>query len=157
MNDSAIFSLFLSWQTALLCLGIYLLTYVIRTVMEAIAKSRGLDTQLRGSIVWNELVLPIGPIFNGALIAFFAKKFPWPEVVASSLSARMMYGAVAGVACGWFYARFRALVMPVVTGGGAPSPITVIAPVVPVTTGGALPAPAVVQPEPPQAEEPPVP
>lgn len=96
------FELFLNWQTAILCLGIYLLTYSVRKTIEVLwqgsAKNR----------IYSELLLPLGPIGNGVIIAIVAKQFPWPEPITHSTSARIMYGAIAGLASGWFYNRFRA-------------------------------------------------
>lgn len=107
------FSIFASWQTALLCLGIYVITYAIRLSVETSWK------EASKSIVWNELVLHLSPIFVGALLALLAENFPWPELLKESLSGRMIYGAVCGMASGFVYGRFRAWVS-VVTEQPAP-------------------------------------
>lgn len=96
------FDIFLNWQTVILCLGIYLLTYSIRKTVEVLWQGASKNR------IYSELLLPLGPIANGTIIALVAKKFPWPDQVVHSLSARVMYGAIAGLASGWFYNRFRA-------------------------------------------------
>lgn len=101
------FEIFLNWQTALFCLGIYFITYIVRTVIEATVK----PVKVPGSTaynLWRELFLPLGPFGTGVLFAMFAKHFPWPMPVTDSLSVKVMYGLVCGGASGWSYARFRA-------------------------------------------------
>jgi len=99
--DSVGFEIFLNWQTGVLCLGIYLMTYTIRKVVEVSWLGA------MGNRFYREIFLPLGPIANGVLISFISKKFPWPEQVSHSTSARVMYAAIAGLASGWFYQRFR--------------------------------------------------
>lgn len=101
MNDSDLFKVFVNWNTALLCLGIYLLTYVIRTVVESLWKDAKVNR------FWREIFLPLGPIVNGAALGLLAKKFPLPMPIADSIMAKMMYGAACGIACGWVFSRFR--------------------------------------------------
>lgn len=101
MNDSDLFKVFVNWNTALLCLGIYLLTHVIRTVVETLWKGA------KANRFWKEIFLPLGPIGNGAMLGLLAKKFPLPMPIADSIMAKMMYGAACGIACGWVFSRFR--------------------------------------------------
>jgi len=100
------FEIFLNWQTALFCLGIYFITYVVRLFVEALvpgAKVKGTTSHR----LWTELFLPLGPYGTGMIIALFAKKFPWPMPVTDVLSVKIMYGLVCGGASGWIYGRFR--------------------------------------------------
>ncbi len=99
--ESDLFNVFLNANTALLCLGVYLITFAVRQVIEVTWKAA------LANKYYTELFLQLGPVGNGAILGVFAKKFPWPALVSDSLSARMMYGAVCGMACGWVYARFR--------------------------------------------------
>jgi len=101
------FEVFVNWQTALFCLGIYFATYIVRTVVQALIPK----VKVKGAMpyhLWNELFLPLGPYGTGILIALVAKKFPWPMPIADVWSAKVMYGLVCGGASGWFYGRFRA-------------------------------------------------
>jgi hypothetical protein len=110
------FEIFLNWQTAVLCLGIYLFTHTIRRIVEV--SWPGVKTNR----YYREVFLPAGPIGNGLLLAFVAKKFPWPEPLAYSLSARLMYGAICGLASGWFYTRFRSFLKSKAAGVPSISP-----------------------------------
>lgn len=105
MDFDQAFQVFMSWQTAVLCLGIYVITYVIRTVLEFSFPN------VKNSKWWTELFLPLGPIGTGALLGAFAVKFPWPVIidgaVQAELSARLMYGMICGLTSGWAYNRLR--------------------------------------------------
>ena len=95
------FELFANWQTLVVGLTIYVMTAAIRRVVE---------TGWKGSKTnkwWYEVLLPLGPIGNGIILAVGMKKFPWPEQVAASTSARVTYAIVCGLFCGWLYARVR--------------------------------------------------
>lgn len=101
------FEVFINWQTAVFCLGIYFATYVVRTIVEAAVpnvKVKG----TRAFKLWSEAFLPLGPFGTGMLIALLAKKFPWPMPISDAMSAKLMYGLICGGASGWMYGRFRA-------------------------------------------------
>lgn len=98
------FEVFVNWQTIVFCLGIYFLTYMIRVAVEALWKGA------KGSNLWTELALHCGPIGTGAILAYFAKQFPWPMPIADIMSAKLMYGMICGGASGFVYGRFRAWV-----------------------------------------------
>lgn len=101
------FEIFVNWQTAVFCLGIYFTTYIVRTIIEAVVPK----VKVSGSKtynLWTELFLPLGPFGTGALIALFAKKFPWPMPVTDSMSVKIFYGLICGGMSGWFYSRVRA-------------------------------------------------
>lgn len=95
---------FLNAQTILICLAIYLMTYVIRKVVE------GVWVGAKKHRLWREVWLPIGPIVNGGLIGLMAKTFVWPEIVGTSLSGRIMYGAICGVFSALLYSRVRSFI-----------------------------------------------
>jgi len=91
---------FLSTQTLLLCLGVYMVTFVIRRVIESVWP------WIMSNHYWKELFVPIAPIVNGAVLGF-VKSFAWPDVVSQSLVARILYGATCGLFSGWAYNRVR--------------------------------------------------
>lgn len=95
-----ILSVFLSAQTVLLCLGTYVVTFVIRRLVETVRP------QMKASHFYRELFLPLGPIANGALLAP-AMPSLLPALVAGSWAAVMLYGAITGVFSGFLYARIR--------------------------------------------------
>lgn len=95
---------FLNAQTVLICLAIYLMTYVIRKIVE------GFWVGAKANRLWREVWLPIGPIVNGGLIGLMAKTFVWPEIVGTSLSGRIMYGAICGVFSALLYSRVRSFI-----------------------------------------------
>jgi hypothetical protein len=97
------FAIFANWQTVVLCLGIYLITYFLRTIIE---NTPGTKTFSQGW-VWQTILLPLGPIATGVLIALFSKKFPWPMPIADAGLAREFYGGICGLGSGWMYARIR--------------------------------------------------
>lgn len=95
---------FVNPQTILICLAIYLMTFVIRKIVEGAWKGASENR------LWREVWLPIGPIVNGALIGLFAKTFVWPEFIGTSAAGRIMYGAICGVFSALIYGRIRSWV-----------------------------------------------
>ncbi len=89
------------WPSVLLCLGIYVITFVIRTFVET------LRPNVSRRVWWRDLLLPFTPILAGVTISLLADKYPWPTLVANSFSAKLIYGSVCGICSGWVYARFR--------------------------------------------------
>ncbi len=117
------FEVFANWQTVVFCLGIYILTYVCRTIVQYFWKG------WKANKLYTELVLHLFPILVGGGVGWVAKKFPWPMPIADSASARIMYGAILGMFCGLVYNRVRAW-FQLQTGKTAPA-------------GGAVPDPPV--------------
>lgn len=102
MDFATIFDTFVNWQTLVFCLGIYLITLVIRTFLETFWQ------KAKENRFYRELFLPLGAIVNGAIIGAIAHKFPWPAPgLTSSLLARCMYGAICGLVSSWVYGRFK--------------------------------------------------
>jgi hypothetical protein len=101
-NLDTILQAFVTWQTLLFCLGIALITYVVRTIVEATWKGATTND------LWNEVAVRLGPIFIGALVVFTSKTFPWPSQITGSKLAMMFYGGACGVASAYVYAAFRA-------------------------------------------------
>jgi hypothetical protein len=116
VNWDSIFEVFICWQTAVLCLGVFLITFAIRRPIEV-----GW-TGAKKNKWWNEVALPLAPIVIGALLGALSKKFPWPTPVSGSGWARAMYGATCGLSCGWVYTRFRSIIKTWSGGGSTPAP-----------------------------------
>lgn len=94
-------AVFANWQTLLLGITIYVTTAFVRRVIETAWKGA------KDNKWYYEVLLPIGPIANGVLLALLLKSFPWPEPIAASRSGKVMYALVCGLFCGWLYARVR--------------------------------------------------
>lgn len=100
MENTDLWTSFVNWQTILICLGCYLITYMIRTVVESIWIS------IKGNRFWNEIFLPLGPIVNGGLMALAI----YPAPLTNSLLAKILYGGVCGLFSGYVYSRVRSWV-----------------------------------------------
>lgn len=125
MDIDSTFSSFFNVTTLVMCLGIYLFTYIIRTVVEALWKGA------KTNIWWNELFLPLGAIVNGAILAFASKMFPFPiPGLGASKLGRAMYGAICGMASGFIFNRAKSLLSAL----NPPSQLTAVAPPSPVVT-----------------------
>ena len=80
---------FLSWQFILFSLGIFVVTWVIRLVVEYLLP-KAVNNKF-----WEELCLPLMPVGTGLTIAYFASKYPYPDGL-TALSGRVIFGLVAG-------------------------------------------------------------
>ena len=95
-----VFSTFFSAQTLLLCLGIYVLVFVLRKITEAAWPA------LKEHRWHRELMLPLMPIFVGALLGIVM--IAWtPEAVGTTPGARGLYGAICGTFSSLVYGRFK--------------------------------------------------
>lgn len=152
MDLDKIFEAFINAQTVILCLGIYLMTYMIRKVVEGFWKGA------KENRIWREVWLPIGPIVNGGALGVFAKQFVWPTAIGTSMSGRIMYGAICGVFSALLYSRIRSWLQSApAKKGGKP-----LGPAGPAILPGASEPPAEMPSDPPadgaaQGEDPPKP
>lgn len=96
-------SILLSWQLALVCLIIYVLTFVFRKVME------GYFPSLKENVKWREIYLGIMPMLFGVVFGLVSFPFPWPVELASMFN-RTMTSMVCGMFSGWVYARAKGIV-----------------------------------------------
>ncbi len=96
------FGALINWQSLLFCLGIYAITYVIRSVVEALWKKSATSN------IWNELFLHVGPIATGMFLGAVSKAFPFPLQIGQTMLGRILYGAVTGLLSGWVYGRLQA-------------------------------------------------
>lgn len=115
MDTSKTFEIFLSWQTTLLCLGLFGIVFGIRKIIE------GSFARVKSSKWWNEVAVPVLPLLVGLLFCLFAKKFPYPAAIQVT-SVRILYGVGCGLVSGWIYARAKAFLKP--TTPEDPSPPT---------------------------------
>lgn len=97
-----VFQTFFSAQTILLCLGVYVITFVMRRVVETVWP------KVKFNRYWREIFVPIGPIANGAFLGWAMKTWVFPEIVGDSVSGRVVYGAVCGLFSAFLYNRIRA-------------------------------------------------
>lgn len=81
---------FLTWNFLLFCLSLAAITFVARKFVEFYVKS------VKELNLWNNLILPVSPIFLGAIIGAFAKMYPYPEGLVS-VGGRIIFGLVAGL------------------------------------------------------------
>jgi hypothetical protein len=96
-----IFETFVTPATIFVCLVAYVMTYVVRTLVQ------GLWPAVRANRHYNEVFLPLGPIVNGALLGLMVKTFMWPDMFNKTVASRMMYGAVCGMFSAFLYSRVR--------------------------------------------------
>lgn len=99
--DSLLTQLFLSKEAILLILGVFLFTYIIRTVVE------GVWSAVSESRIWTKILLPLGPILNGMLMALASDSLLWPVGIKSFFWGRVFYGGGCGLVAGWSYNRIR--------------------------------------------------
>lgn len=98
----AVFYAIFSWQFLLFCLGIAAVTFVIRKLVEFFVLDNPKMPGSRASKLWRELLLPIGPVCGGAIVALLAHGYPYPEGI-NSVSGRVIFGLVAGLLSGLVY------------------------------------------------------
>lgn len=79
----------LCWQFLLFSLGIFFITWIIRTVIEFLIP-KAINNKW-----WENLILPLLPCALGLLLASLAKAYPYPDNLAG-LSSREIFGLVAG-------------------------------------------------------------
>lgn len=94
--DNVLTELF-SLSTVILCVGLWIAVLVERRVTEFFWKT------LKAKKVWNELILPLLPLANGLTFGLLATKYPYPEVFAGSMSGRVFFSVVCGLASAHVY------------------------------------------------------
>lgn len=87
--DNALTQLF-SWQFILFSLGVFVVTWVVRTIVEFIFPKAD------GNRFWEKLCLPLMPVVTGSLIGYFATTYAYPAGLATT-SGRLLLGSVAGL------------------------------------------------------------
>jgi hypothetical protein len=87
--DNALNALF-SYQFVLFSLGIFAITWVIRSIVEYVAP-KAVNNRF-----WESLCLPILPVVMGSIMAYMATKYAYPAGL-TSLSGRLLFGSVSGM------------------------------------------------------------
>lgn len=88
-----------------LSLFIAALTFVVRKFFEYSMSKHSLNTVK----LWNDLILPILPVFLGALIGLLVKQYPYPAMWKSTF-ARMEFAIIAGFFSAYSYRLLKGLV-----------------------------------------------
>lgn len=111
MDLNSLASTIFNVQTIYLCLAIYVVTYLIRRVIEGTwsiliqqgdAKKASLSSR-----IWGEVIVPILPIIIGGALSFCAKTFVWPDFAVKTKLARILYGCICGLFSAFIYNRIR--------------------------------------------------
>lgn len=104
--DNIITTLF-SWQFISFCLAISAVLFVLKTTAEYIMS---LWKPIQGSKLWKELFLPILPVVIGSVGAVVLSSYPYPENI-TTISARLVFGLIAGLFSGLIYRIIKALII----------------------------------------------
>lgn len=97
-----ILSVFLSWQFIMFSLGIYIITWMMRTLLE-FKFSKVITNKF-----YSEIILPFTPVIMGGLVAFFATQYAYPTGI-SSISGRLVFGATAGMFSGLLFRVIKSM------------------------------------------------
>lgn len=107
-----ILQVLLSWRFVMFGLAIAAVMFILRTILEYVV---GLcHGNLANSKLWNDLLLPILPIFIGAGSAYLLRLFPYPGFTPDAnghilLGDRIIFGLVAGLLSTLMYRVIKAL------------------------------------------------
>lgn len=108
-----ILQVLLSWQFILFSLAVAAVMYVFRIVVEYVMVSLKIDP--KKPQWWNDLVLPILPVFIGVFGADFITSFPYPNGLTTK-GDRIVFGLVAGLLSTLVYRVFKALLYQKIQG-----------------------------------------
>jgi hypothetical protein len=123
-----ILQVLLSWQFVLFSLAVATVMYVLRIVVEYIMTSMNIDP--KKPKWWNDLALPILPVFVGTITAVYLKSFPYPDGLVTT-GSRVVFGLVAGLLSTLVYRVFKAILYQKIQGlvqtlpGAVPNPAEV--------------------------------
>lgn len=101
------FEKMINWQIILFCFGIYIMTFILRRIVEGAFKR---------VTAWNwwDVLLHVFPPFLGVVVALAFTKYPYPDViVAAGWQGRLFYGLGTGFFSGWGYKLFKGVVQKV--------------------------------------------
>jgi hypothetical protein len=99
----ALLAIFLSWQFMIFCLGLSAMGFVLRKLIEYFILDNPHLPGNKRSMIWRSLILPIAPVVSGAVAAYLAKGYPYPEGLGTSEYGRVSFGLVAGLLSGLVY------------------------------------------------------
>jgi hypothetical protein len=106
-----------SFKTIFFGLGIGVIIYVIRLVIEGVFPILKKSKITKDGVVkvtypnrlsewWNTIILYLIPVVIGAVVGAFAEKTFWPEFVQTKLGG-IFYGSITGWASGFIYSVVR--------------------------------------------------
>ena len=134
-----ILQVLLSWQFMLFGLAIAAVVYVFRTIADYFISLKMDPKKIK---IWNELILPIFPVFLGVLVSDLLTTFPYPNGLTSR-GDRVIFGLVAGLFSTLMYRVIKALLVQKIDGVarviGIPAPIPTPT-ASPTTTGEVIPS-----------------
>jgi hypothetical protein len=93
---------FMTWQFMLFCLTIAGVTFIFRTIIEYFLKN---PTHQK---FWEDLVLPLFPLFLGAVMGRFMTMYPYPEGLTST-GGHVIFGFVSGMFSGLVYRYLKTM------------------------------------------------
>lgn len=98
------------WTVTLFSLGVFVISLVLRRVLERLFPTVRKDTpESRAQHVWEEVLLPSMPVFVGITMSLVISSYPYP-VLLTGFGSRAVFGAVSGFFCGWAYRIVKAVV-----------------------------------------------
>lgn len=89
-------ALLFSWQFILFGLGVSVIMWFLRTILEYIYPT------IDKIKFWSELCVPLLPPTIGGVMSYFATKYAYPDGI-TSLSGRILFGSVAGLLSGLIF------------------------------------------------------
>lgn len=102
-----ILQIFLSWQFLIFGVGVCAVVFVLRKVAEySLANWKPL---MKESKLWNELLMPISPIFVGVIGALAIRSYPYPNNLTSG-GSRFIFGLGAGLLSTVLYRLITAVI-----------------------------------------------
>lgn len=108
-----IFQTLLTWQFLLLCLTVSAIMFVVKqTSVYLFNKYYKLKKFLK---FWNDVLLPILPIFIGGLLVKLAPGYPYPESL-KDFGSKLFFGITAGLFSGVVYRVLKSLLLSNIKG-----------------------------------------
>lgn len=83
------------------CVFVWILVWLQRKLVERFWKNA------KNNTYWRELLLPLGPIGTGGILALITS-YPFPEIFVTT-SSKMIFGAVLGLTSAHVYKMFKGL------------------------------------------------
>lgn len=113
-----IFQTLLTWQFLLLCLTISAVMFVVKqTSAYVFNKYYKLRKLLK---LWNDVIVPILPIFIGGVLVKLAPGYPYPESL-KDLGSKIFFGITAGLFSGLVYRVLKSLLLSNIKGTEDPN------------------------------------
>ncbi len=109
----------LSWQFMLFGLAIAAVVFIVRTIVEYLIENY--TPFAKETKLWNDLILPLLPVFLGPIGACLVKKFPYPDGLTDT-DSRVIFGLVAGLLSTLLYRVVKALLLQKLDTSSAAAP-----------------------------------